>query len=652
MKSRWITVTGLVLAAVLLLAINIFSSAAFTSVRADLTQNKLYTLTDGTKHLLRSLQEPIRLRLFLSEHLATRVPQVNSYATRVRELLGEYEREAKGKLTINVIDPEPFSSEEDRAVGYGLRGIPLDEESSFYFGLVATGSTDQEKVIPYLTMDREEFLEYDISRLIYQVANPKPKVVGLLSSIPMQGVAGMGRRPQPWMVLEQIQQTFEVNTLTNGIKEIPADVNVLMIVHPKELKDETLYAIDQYVLRGGRVLVFADPNPEADQGPPLPMGMATVAGRGSQFSKLFDAWGVELVPGKVVGDLPLATRVQFEHEGRLEMLDYPVWINLPPELVNHEDIVTASLNGPLRLGTPGYLLAKDGATTKLTPLLQSTDQAALIDTVKLGPFSDPQDTVRDYKADGRRYILAARITGPVSSAFPDGPPKVDTPKQSAETPPKEDPENKGKDNVPAHEHLAKSKQDINVLVVADTDLLQDTFWVQVQDFLGNRIAIPNAANGAFVVNALDNLTGSGDLISIRSRGRYMRPFTRVNALRQEAELQFRQKEQELLSKLDETEKKLGELERSKQQGSAAILTQEQQQELTRFRQEKIRIRDDLRDVRHELRKNIESLEGWMKFVNIGMMPIFIGIGGVVVGSYNLRRRKKAARNAAENKREG
>jgi ABC-type uncharacterized transport system involved in gliding motility auxiliary subunit len=649
MKSKWVTATGLALAAVLLLALNIFSDVAFTSMRADLTQNKLYTLTDGTKHLLSSLQEPVRLRLFLSQHLATRVPRINSYATRVRELLGEYEREANGKLIVNVVDPEPFSPEEDRAVGYGLRGIPLDEESSFYFGLVATGSIDQEKVIPYLTMDREEFLEYDISRLIYQVANPKQKVVGLLSSIPMQGVPGMGHRPQPWMVLEQIQQLFQVKTLTNGIKEIPADVDVLMIVHPKQLKDETLYAIDQYVLRGGRALVFADPDPEADRGPPVPMGMQTTAGRGSQFSKQFDAWGVELVPGKVVGDLPLATRVRFEHEGRVEMLDYPVWINLPPELLNHEDIVTASLNGPVRLGTPGYLLPKKGATTKLTPLLQSTDHAALIDTVKLGPFSDPQDTVRDYKPTGKRYVMAARITGPVNSAFPDGPPKADASKQPAKTQQKEKPGDK--DKALSHAYLAKSKEDINVLVVADTDLLQDTFWVRVQDFLGNRIAVPNAANGAFVINALDNLTGSGDLISIRSRGRYTRPFTRVNDLRQEAELQFRQKEQELLNKLDQTEKKLGELEHGKQQGSA-ILTEEQQQELTRFRQEKIRIRDELRHVRHELRKNIESLEGWMKFVNIGMMPIFIGIGGVVVGSYNLRRRKKAVRNASENKREG
>ncbi|MDX1486947.1 MAG: Gldg family protein [Acidiferrobacterales bacterium] len=645
MSSKWLTATGLVLAVVLLLAVNILSNAAFTSMRADLTEGKLYTLTKGTRNMLAGLVEPVRLRLFLSERLATRLPRINSYAKRVRELLAEYERAADGKLTVEVIDPEPFSPQEDRAVGYGLRGIPLDEESTFYFGLVATGSTDQEEMIPYLTIDREEFLEYDISRLIYQVANPKQKVVGLMSWLPLTGnprAAMMGRRPQEWMVLEQVRQLFDVKTLEENISEIPADVDVLMVVHPTGLKDETLYAIDQFVLRGGRALIFADPHPEADQGPPTPMAETTRAGRGSELSKLFDVWGVELVPGKVVGDLQLATRVQFEHEGRLVMLDYPVWINLPPELYNRDDIVTASLIGPLRLGTPGQLLKKDGASTQFSPLLESTVNAALIGTEKLGIFSDPQDVARDYKPDGKRYVLAARLTGPVTSAFADGPPQAGESKTSTEDK-KAAADEKA---TPKHEHLAKSKQDINVIVVADTDLLQDTFWVQVQDFLGNRIAIPNAANGALVVNALDNLTGSNDLIGIRSRGRFTRPFTRVNALRQEAELRFRQKEQELISRLEETERKLAELERSKQESAAMVLSEAQQQEIASFRQEKVRIRNELRDVRHELRKNIETLEGWLKFINIGMMPILIGIGGVVVGSYQIRRRKKGVRRSA------
>ena len=276
-------------------------------------------------------------------------------------------------------------------------------------------------------------------------------------------------------------------------------------------------------------------------------------------------------------------------------------------------------------------------------LFRSTVNASLIGTEKLGIFSDPQDTVRDYKPDGKRYVLAARVTGPAISAFADGAPKGNESKAETES-------QKAAANEKAtsgSEHLAKSKQDINVIVIADSDLLQDAFWVQVQDFLGNRIAIPNAANGALVVNALDNLTGSNDLISIRSRGRFTRPFTRVNALRQEAELRFRQKEQELINRLDETEKKLAELERSKQKSATVVLSEAQQQEIARFRQEKIRIRNELRDVRHELRKNIENLEGWLKFANIGMMPILIGIGGVAVGAYQMRRRKKGVRKSAD-----
>ena len=640
MKSKWLTATGLALGVVLLLAVNVFSNRTFTSVRLDLTQNKLYTLSEGTRNVLSALDEPITLRLFLSRGLMTRLPSTNSYAKRAQDLLEEYQRAAGGKLLVNVIDAEPFSEEEDRAVGYGLHGIPLDEESIFYFGLVATDSTDEEEAIPYLSTEREEFLEYDITRLIHQVAHPKQKVVGLISSLPIEGInpqaALMGRPPEPWMVLTQMRQLFEVRTLDNDITEVPEDVDVLMLVHPKELSDQTLYAIDQFILRGGRALVFVDPHAEADQGGPASlMGMGP-SGRSSELGKLLAVWGLELVRSKVIGDLQWATKVRFQREGRLVLIDYPVWINLPPALFNQEDIVTAKL-GNLALATAGRLRAKTDASVRVTPLIQSTPNAMQIDTERLGLLHDPQDILRNYRPEGERFILAARVTGPVNSAFPDGPPpaKVDQSTGAKES------ENIGKeDDTAKREHLANSKGDINVIVVADTDLLQDQFWVQVQQLLGTRIAIPSAANGTFVVNALDSLAGSNDLISIRSRGRFSRPFTRVNALRQEAELHYREKEQQLIQRLEEAEQNLTELERSKQGDNAVILSEAQQQEIARFREEKIQIRKELRNVRHELRKNIESLEGWMKFVSIGMMPVLIGIGGIVVGSYQVRRRKR------------
>lgn len=652
MKSSWLTTTGLILGVILLLAVNILSNTAFTSVRLDLTDNKLYTLSGGTRNVLAGLDEPVTLRLFLSRGLSARLPSINSYAKRVQELLDEYKRAAGDKLAVSIIDPEPFSEDEDRAVGYGLPGIPLDEESTFYFGLVATGSTDEEEVIPFLSAEREEFLEYDLTRLIYQVAKPKQKVIGLISSLPIDGTnpqnpqaAMMGGAPQPWIVLAHVRQFFEVKTLDNNIKEVPDDVNVLMLVHPKKLSDQTLYAIDQFVLRGGRALVFVDPHAEGDRGDqPGLMGMASSA-RSSELSKLLSAWGLELASAKVVGDLQWATKVRFQRGGRLVLMDYPVWMNLPPALFNQDDIVTAQL-GNLAFATPGRLTVKDNAGMRIVPLVQSSPNAMLIDSERLSFVNDPQNLLRNYKPAGEPLTLAVRVTGPVDSAFTDGPPAakdddLDSSQKDAKAEKKED----GK---PAeHEHLAKSKGDINVIVVADTDLLQDQFWVQVQEFLGTRLEIPTAANGTFVVNALDSLTGSDELISIRSRGRFTRPFTRVNALRQDAELRFREKEQQLIQRLEETEQRLTELERSKKGDNAVVLSEAQQKEIARFRDGKTKIRKELRHVRHELRKNIESLEGWMKFVNIGMMPVLIGVGGMVVGSYQIRRRKRGARTTAD-----
>jgi len=649
-KSKWLTATGLGLGVVLLLAVNIFSDAAFTSVRLDLTQNRLYTLSDGTLKVLAGLEEPVRLRLFLSRDLANGLPSISSYAKRVQELLREYERAAKGKLLATVFDPEPFSKAEDRAVGYGLRGIPLDEESTFYFGLVASGATKDEQVIPFLSTEREELLEYDITRLIYQVSSAKQRVIGLISFLPIDGITGktaLAGAPQPWMIFNQIQQFFEVRTLAPNVTDIPDDVDVLMLVHPKNLSDVTLYAIDQFVLRGGRALVFVDPYAEIEQAPsPGIMGIAAPQ-RSSDLGKLGDSWGLELVPAKVVGDLKLATRVQFQREGRLVAIDYPVWINLPPTLLNQDDVVTAQLGG-LVLATPGQLLKKAGATTKMTPLFESTPDAAQIDTSRLGMFQDPQDILRNYRPEGKRLVMAVRLSGPANSAFPDGPPPPQDDKtDGAKNKNKGQATDKDKPQDRKREHLAKSNNDINVVVVADTDMLRDQFWVRVQDFLGSRLEIPTAANGTFVVNALDSLSGSNDLISIRSRGRFTRPFTRVNALRQQAELRFRQKEQQLITRLQETEDKLVALERNKQGDDTVVLTEAQQKEIDRFRQEKIRMRKQLREVRRELRKSIETLEGRLKFVNIGMMPVLIGIGGIVVGAYQVRRRRKGTRTTAE-----
>lgn len=626
MNLKLLTGGGLALALILLLAVNIFSSAAFRTARLDLTDNQRYTLSDGTRKILADLPEPVTLKLFLSQQLATRLPGLSSYATRVRELLEEYQRAANGNIVLTVIDPEPFSEAEDRAVAYGLTGIPLDDgESTFYFGLVVTGPAQEEEVIPFLSQDREPTLEYDVTKLIYQVAHPKRTTVALLTSLPMDGlppmVSPVQNLPQPWTVLEQMRQFFEVRELDENIAVIPDDVAVLMLVHPKALSDQALYAIDQFVLRGGRVLAFVDPYAEADSAGDMP----DREGTSPALTRLLQSWGVRLVDGKVVGDSQLAQKVRFNLGSRIVTADYPVWMELTPAQLNGDDIITTDL-GNLLLATPGRLLPAEPAGTQVTPLLFTTTAAAEIDASRLGGLNDPRELLRNFRPAGERFTLAARVTGKINSAFPDGPPAGE--------------------EAPRPPHLAASADAINLIVVADSDLLQDRFWVQTQNLLGTRIAIPTAANGSFVINALDNLAGSNDLISVRNRGSSSRPFTRVAAIRQDAEQQYREKEQQLLDRLQDTERKLVELERGKQDGNAAILSDEQRQELERFRQEKIQLRQDLRQVRHELRNNIDRLEAWTKFVNIGLIPLLIALGGVAVAIHRRRRRQLGSSTTA------
>jgi ABC-type uncharacterized transport system involved in gliding motility auxiliary subunit len=642
MNTRTLSITGLVVALVLLFAVNILSNTVFTAARVDLTENRLFTLSEGTRNILGGLEEPITIRLYLSERLARNLPTVNSYATRIKGLLGEYGRASNGMIEVRIIDPEPFSEEEDRAVGYGLSGVPLEGgDETLYMGLVGTNSVDDEDIIPFLTTSRESFIEYDITRMVYNLSNPELPVIGLLSSLPINGLgphaALRGMSAPPWVVMDQIDKLFKVETIEAGATDIPEGVDVLLLVHPKKLADATLYAIDQFVLAGGRVLAFIDPHSESEQAPPSTMPMLPET-RSSELAKLLTAWGAESEPGVVVGDLQLAARVRMQRAQKIHTLEYPVWINAVPDVFDQDDTVTAEL-GNITFATAGYLQPLENASTTFRPLIETTENAALFEANRLlDPTADPQELLRDYVPAGHAMVLAARIEGPVKSAFPDGPPPLERKGDEDKDQDKDQDKDKEAAKEP-REHLAESMNDINVIVVADTDILADRFWVQVQDFLGSRIAIPSAANGAFMVNALDNLVGSNDLISVRNRGSFIRPFQRVNAIRQDAELEFRQKEQELMQRLQETEQRLLELEQAKQGGDSLILSPEQQQALVQFRQEKIGIRKDLRDVRRNLRRDIDNLGTRLKFVNIALIPILIGIGGLAAGLWRIHRRK-------------
>lgn len=637
MNKKVLTGSGLIMAAVLFGVFNMVSNAAFSSARFDLTEHDLYTLSEGTKNVLESLREPITLRFYLSKALATGLPGIKSYATRVQEMLEEYAQVAGDQLYLEVIDPEPFSEEEDRAVAFGLQGIPLDGGSTqFYFGLAGTSSTDELEVISFFQPEREEFLEYDLTKMVHTLANPKKKVLGLLSTLPIDGSGGMPFMAQqggsqPWLILSHIEQMFEVKKIEPTTAAIPEEISVLMIVHPKSLSEATLYAIDQYVLRGGHVMIFVDPLAESDSGGGNPMNPMGGGGpRNSDMPTLFAAWGLELVKGQVLGDLPLAKKVQVQQQNRLQVVDYPVWIDFRQEHFSDKDIVTAQVPS-ITVASAGIIRKKGETGTMVEPLIQSDEAAMQIEASRLSVMPDVSGLLNSYRPEGEKFIVAARVTGTVKTAFPEGKPKA-----AANT--SENPDMASEAETQTKDHLTESKDSINVIVVADTDILQDRFWVQVQNFFGQRIGIPNSGNGTFVTNALDNLTGSNDLISVRSRAGYSRPFTLLRMLQQEAEQRFRQKEQVLQEQLKATERKIQELQSQKPEGNAMILSVEQQEAMGQFRKELLQVRKELRGVQHELGKNIESVERWVKFINIGLVPLLIGIVGVWISSSGIRKK--------------
>ena len=658
MGGRTYTIGGIVLAAAAFLAVNVFANQALTRFRLDLTEQRLFTLSEGTRNVIRGIDEPVTLRLYVSRSLASRLPSISGYVARVRDLLEEYEHTADGKIVLTVIDPEPFSEEEDRAVAYGLSGIPLlDGESTFYFGLVGSNAVDDQETIPRFTPERAEFLEYDLTKMIHTLGQAARPVVGLLSSLPLDGQSQRammtGRPPQPWLILERMEELFEVRRLSAAsLERVEDDVDVLMVVHPKGLSDGARYAIDQFVLGGGHALVFVDPNAEADMTPTVP-GLPPLPGK-SELDDLLAAWGLELDTARTVGDMQIGADVQAQVGDRVATIRYPLWINVPAPLLDREDVVTAEL-GNLTFGTAGALAALPDTGLTVRPLVSTTPSGAgLVDTELAGPMADIERLVREFRPDGTAYVLAARVGGTAASAFPDGPP---APPEAADEAADEGsggsgeggeasgsaaPERAAADGTAAPDHLDEGE--INVIVVGDADLLQDQFWVQRQNLFGQSLAIPISANGSFVINALDNLAGSGDLIAIRSRGRFLRPFTVIDRLRQEAELRFREKEKELLQRLEETDARLSELRTG--EGGEVVLTEDQRNAIIEFTNERGRIRRELRDVRHSLRRDIEALETSLKFVNIGLVPIVIGIGGLLAGLHRMRRRRAAVRGGA------
>jgi len=633
MTRRTLSMAALGVAAVLFVAVNVLVQTTLRQARLDLTADQLYTLSQGTKNILAGLREPVSLKLYFSEKLAGAAPQFRSYGQRVRELLEEYANLSRGQIRLQVIDPEPFSDTEDRAVQAGLQGVPIDQGSGqpAYFGLVGTNSTDHQEVIPFFTQEREPFLEYDLSKLVYALTDPKKPVVGVISDMdltygPGGMMAAMRGEVHPYAFLQQLRQSFDVRILKTDLTSVDKDVTVLLVLRPQKLTDGALYAVDQYVLGGGKAMVFVDPYAESATDQPGPGGMPMPAtSRTATLPKLLQAWGLDMDADRFVADPTLAVRVSAGEGGRRRAVPYPAWLAIPADRLNRDDVVTADLSN-LMLASAGALIPRKDATTTVTPLITTSPRAQLLEVVRLEGQPDPESLVAALGPEGKEMILAARVTGPLKTAFPGGPPGGRKPDDKT---------------VP----LAASAQPANLIVVADTDLLEDRFWVQEQNFLGQRVAVPFTGNVDFLINGIDNLTGSGDLIGLRGRAGASRPFTLVENLHRAAGERYLAREQELRKKLAETQRQIGELEgKAKPGAGGALLSKDEQAAVERFRAEVLKTRKDLREVQHTLNRDIERLGATLKVVDIGLMPVLVAGFAVGLAGWRARRRARTVRD--------
>ncbi|HEX6994808.1 MAG TPA: Gldg family protein [Gammaproteobacteria bacterium] len=654
---RRIGYSTLALLALVFIAAIMASNTLLRGWRIDLTENQLYTLSPGTRSLLGKLEEPINLYLFFSNRDTADLQFLRTYAVRVQEMLEELALHSDGMLRVEVIDPQPFSEEEDRATQFGLQSVSLGNlGENIFFGLAGTNGVGDEAAIPFLDPEKEPFLEYDIARMIYSLANPEKPVVGLLSGVAMSGgFDPQAQRPtSPWVITQQVRQLFEVRTLPTSVERIDDDIDVLWLVHPTNLDDKTLYAIDQFVLRGGRALIFVDPLAEVATAAAGPSGFGMPSG--SNLERLFDAWGVEFSSDMVVADDINALSVTMGFGRSVRHLGL---VGVRGDGLDQEDVITAGLE-TINIGTAGHFESADEDGPQLVPLITSSERAALVPAIRFQFLSDPGELLNDFMPSGERYVLAARLSGRLETAFPDGPPDdaADADGDEADDEASDDAaeqtadadaddaaaEDSDAEDAAAHdanaEHLT-STENANVVLVADVDVLSDRLWVRSQSFLGQQLLTAFASNGDFVVNALDNLSGSSDLIGLRSRATFSRPFTRVEALRREADAQFRATEQRLQNELAETERRLGELQQQRQDSTSLLLTPEQQQEIERFEQEQLRIRQELRAVRRNLDRSIEQLGTTLKVLNIGVLPV--ALTGLMLLIIIIRRRQKGQR---------
>ena len=610
---------GVIALAVILVAAN-FLLGAFNA-RVDLTEGNVYTLSPGTRAILSKLEAPVKIRLYYSQGGNAVPVGLKTFAKRVEDLLAEYRAASGGKVMVEKFNPEPDSDAEDSANLDGIDGQMTNTGEKFYLGL-SVSFLDQKAAIPVLAPDRERLLEYDITRAISQVSTLKKPVVGLMSALPVLGRPlnpVLKQQPtEPWVLASELKRVFDVREVKMETEKIDDDIKVLLVIHPRNLSETTEYAIDQFVLRGGKLIAFVDPYAYFDQQPDLQNPFGGQQAGQSMFYNLFKAWGIDMNMGKVVADLTYASG-----EGPRLL---PTLLSLNQHALNQDDVVTSQV-GTLLVPFGGAFSGKPAEGLTQTVLAHTSKNSMLVDLIIATLSGEP--STRGFEPSGHEQPIAIRLTGKFKTAFPEGKPKPFMPRDEKKV--------EKKEAAPAAPQLKESTEENSVVLVSDVDMLTDNAAVEVQDVFGQRLVVPRNGNLNLALSLGEHLSGDQNLISLRSRAAFTRPLTVIRDMEARAQQTYLGKIKELEDSLNKTQEKLQELQKGRGGAQATILTPEQQAEIENFRKAAAETRRDLKEVRKNLRVETDTLQFWTKVVNIGLVPLLIAIAGLVLALVQRRR---------------
>lgn len=611
---------GVFALAIILVAVNYIMSPA--RARIDLTDGKVFTLSEGTRNILGKLESPVKIRFYYTQGEATPVA-LKTFAQRVEDLLGEFRAASGGKVIVEKYNPQPDSDAEESATLDGIEGQMLNTGEKFYLGL-AISQLDDKVAIPVLTPERERLLEYDLTRAVARVSTAKKPVIGVMSAVPVfgRGLSPLAMQEQkgltePWVLISELKRDFELREISLNAEKIDPEVKVLLAIHPREISDTTQYAIDQFIMRGGKLVAFVDPYMYFDQQRDMqnPLG-GTQAGQSTLYT-LMKSWGFEIDLSKVLADLTYASG-----EGPRLL---PTLLNLTGPALNAEDPVTSQV-GTLLYAFGGYFKGKPAEGLKMTVLAKSSPNNMPVDLIIATLTGEP--STKGFEPTNAEQPLAIRLTGKFKSAYPDGKPKDPYAEMRKE---KEGGEAK-KPEAPAEPHLKEAKEEGMVVLVADADMLTDNAAVEIQDIFGQRVIVPRNGNLNLAQSLVEQLASDKNLIGLRSRAAFTRPLTVVRQMEQKAQEAYLGKIKQLEDDVQETQKKLEDIQ--KRRGDAkdkgVVLSPEQQVEVDNFRKRSAEAKKELKELRRDLREDTESLQFWTKVVNIGSIPLLvILIGGGV-----------------------